>query len=350
MRASPSRSVPYATRIAIRGSAPVSTLIERCLQQIGDLVGIEQRVRCGDEASRERYELALDRRRAERHLGEEEAERRQECQQHDDEPDRDQRVGVDPFVAFGRHHLLDEHREDPILVEGQVLVDLAVAPEIDGHIPGPLLDEGVGLGAAPPQEPVGDVVIVDVEPEDLLAFERVGLAIGVPVDRHHDACGRDRPGRDGRDRPLGHDRPGDRLARRHADSGEDAERERADHGGDRERSHGRPTPPRHEPDHHDDNGAGDQSDDSADDPWNRGVAHGRRRSRAAEHRSGPYAEPETDRDDCRGDECRIAMTTRSRLRTVRLGRRHGGDANGSSTPREAVTEQRRESPDGTDVR
>ena len=66
--------------------------------------------------------------------------------------------------------------------------------------------------------------------------------------------------------PLGHDRPGDRLARRHADSGEDAERERADHGGDREWSHGRPTPPRHEPDHHDDNGAGDQSDDSADDP------------------------------------------------------------------------------------
>ncbi len=63
-------------------------------------------------------------------------------------------------------------------------------------IPGPLLDEGVGLGAAPPQEPVGDVVVVDVEPEDRLAFERVGLAIGVTVDRHDDACGRDRPGRD----------------------------------------------------------------------------------------------------------------------------------------------------------
>ncbi len=144
--------------------------------------------------------------------------------------------------------------------------------------------------------------------------------------------------------------PGNRLARRHADSGEDAERERADHGGDREWSHGRPTPPRHEPDHRDGNGAGDRSDDPADDPWNRGVAHGRRRSRAAEHRSGPYAEPETDRDDRRGDEGRIAMTTRSRLRTVRLGLRHGGDANGSSTPREALTEQRRESPNGTDVR
>ena len=146
---------------------------------------------------RQRDELAVEGTFEERHLGEEEAERDQQRQQHDDEADRDPRVGAASRRRLsGAHRRRDERRQDPVLVERQVLVDVAVALEIDGQVPRPLLDDGVGLATAPPQEPVDDVVVVDVEPEDRLAFERVGLAVGVTVDRYDDAR-RPRPIRSG---------------------------------------------------------------------------------------------------------------------------------------------------------
>ena len=73
--------------------------------------------------------------------------------------------------------------------------------------------------------------------------------------------------------------------------------------GDRERPHGRPVPrrptsritPRHD-------GADDGSDESADDRRHDRLAHRRRGSRAAEHRSGRDGEAETDGDDDRRAE------------------------------------------------
>ena len=114
---------------------------------------------------------------------------------------------MDPFVVFWRHRRLFEHREDPLFVEGQVVVDLAVTAEIDGEQPLSFFDKGVGIVTAPPQEAVGDVVVVDVEPEERLALERVRLAIGVTVDGHDHTRGCDGTRRDRRDRPTGDDRP-----------------------------------------------------------------------------------------------------------------------------------------------
>ncbi len=172
-------------------------------------------------------------------------------------------------------------------------------------------------------------------PRSRLAFERVGLAIGVTVDGHDHPGGRDGARRERGVRPTGHDRPRHRLARRHADAGEDAETGRADDDGDRERPDRGPVPIGQRPDHPEGKRADEGSDDPTDEPGERGVAHGRRRTRVAEHRSGADAESETDGDDGHGEERGIAVATLNRGRRVGLGLGHGGDANGSTASREA---------------
>ena len=325
---------------------PAEHAVERRLEQIGDLVDVDRLVGCGDEGGRERDELAVERRCAERHLGEEEAERDQQRQQHDDEADRDQRVGVDPVVVvLGRHRRRRRtpRGSDPRRTAGSRRrrcrtgdrwPDTPPAPRRAGS--GSWLhrrrNPSTTSSSSTSNPRIGSPSNVSGSPSasrstgtttPAAATDPVGIAvIAPPDDDEHSATG----SLGAMLAPARTPRPSVQTSAVIA-NGRTVAQCRSPRSGSSPRQAPPTTAPTIPP-----MIAGDHR-----------VAHRRRRSRVAEHRSGADAESETDGDDGRRDEGGIAVPTRTRLRTVRLGLGHGGDANGSPARRVGARANRDES-------